>query len=91
MTKTTRILITQGIQHVAQTFDIEPILRLAKKLHTDDNYFLSFKKEGKNTVVTDGNKNILAKIDFEIPENMYCIRDDYDEYYVTTLMLTYEY
>ena len=91
MTKTTQRVLTQGVSHVAQTFDVTPIFKLVTQLHTDENYFLSFKKDGKKTIVTDGNKNTLATLDIEIPEPMYCIRDDYDEHYVTTLMLTYEY
>jgi hypothetical protein len=91
MTKTTKRVFTQGIEHVAQAFDVTPIFKLATKLHTDEQYFLSLKPFNGKTLVTDGNRNTLATLDIEIPEPMYCIRDDYDDYYVTTLMLTYEY
>ena len=85
------MVVTQGIQAVMQTFDVEPIFRLSLKLHTDEQYFLSLKAKDGKTIVTDGNENVLATLDVAVPEQMYCIRDDYDEYYVTTLLLTYEY
>jgi hypothetical protein len=91
MIKTTKRVVTQGIQHVAQTFDVMPIFKIATQLHTDSQYFLSLKAKDGKTIVTDGNHKLLATLDVAVPEPMYCIRDDYDEYYVTTLLLTYEY
>ncbi len=88
--KQTQRYLTQGAQAVAQTFDVFPIFQIANKLH-DASYFLSLKAKNGKTIITDGNENVLATLPNPVPEAMYCIRDDYDEYFVTTLLLTYEY
>ena len=90
-TKETKYVMTQGTQAVAQAFDVRPLFMLSRKLHTDEQYFLSLKAKDGQTIVTDGNNNVLATLPTPVPEPMYLIRDDYDEYYVVTLLLTYEY
>ena len=91
VTKTSQRVITQGIKAVSQAFDITDIFKVANRLHSDENYFLSFKKKDGKTYVTDGNYEILEILNYIVPEDMFCIRDDFDEHYVVTLMLSYEY
>jgi hypothetical protein len=88
MVKQTQRVITQGIQHLEQTYDISELFYWADKFHTDEQYFISFKKNGN---VEDGNGNVLAKMDNPVSEVVYAIRDDYDTHYVVTLLLSYEY
>ena len=87
--KTTQQYITQGIK-VYEDMDVAQIFKIANK-HHDTSYFLSFKPHGELTLVTDGNGNRMDTLKMEIPEALYCIRDDYDEYFATTLMLSHEY
>ena len=92
-TKQIKFYITSGVQDLNLNEDL--ILSLvdeAAHSFNKNEYFIVFNKENDDIKVTDGNENLLNTIfNKSIPQNLWLIFDEYDEYFVATLLLPSEY
>jgi hypothetical protein len=86
-----KLIITQGVNELQEKMNIYKLFSVANKFHTDINYFIVFKPHGEITLVEDGNGKRLDTLGMSIPNQLFCIRDNYGSEYVTTMLLPEEY
>lgn len=93
--KTVREMMTPGIVDFTETqlpdLMLMEMFSIAGDLY-EQSYFISFQPNGfSKTKVTDGNDNVFMELDFEVPDTIWMITDDHDEFLVRTALLPEEY